>query len=111
MEDKEASGTNENKVILQFGNYVEWNMYIVNCAKGKNKDLENLIRTELEPRFEDPDQEATFGGRRIYSEDKFGYLKYEADWKENRDRKKKICSSITMVSINNVWHYFYSSTG
>ena len=43
MEEKETVVHPENKVILQFGNFVEWYMSTVNCAKGKNKDLENQI--------------------------------------------------------------------
>ena len=87
MEDKEPTTNNESKVILQFGNFTEWFMSTVNCAKGKNKDLENLIATNLVPRFDDPDPEQILEGRRVYSEDKFGYLKYEADWKDNRERR------------------------
>ena len=94
MEDKEIVSNSENKVILQFGNFVEWYMSTVNCAKGKNKDLENLIAKSLEPRFKDPDPEQTTGGRRVYAEDKFGYLKYEADWKDNRELKKKFMMAL-----------------
>ena len=36
MEDKEYTAMNENKVTLQFWNFVEWNMGLVNCAKWKN---------------------------------------------------------------------------
>ena len=94
MEDKELTMKMDKKVILDFGNFPEWYMSTINSAKGKNRDLENLLSTNLEPRFTDPDPEQLIGGRRVYPEDKFGYLKYEADWKDNRERKKKFSQAL-----------------
>ena len=40
------------------------------------------------------------GGKRIYSDDKFGYLKYESDWKENSDKRKKFGQALPwLVSL------------
>ena len=100
MEDHEYPTNGDKKVMLQFGNFTEWYTGMINYAKGKNKDLENLMVTELDPHFKDPDPEAMLGLRRIYSYDKFGYLRYEADLKENRERKKKFTQALPwMVSI------------